>query len=72
MTLMEMFMSHELITRLHELSVKLRNSGDTDACILVEKAYDTIFRQYSELDNYEHRLEMWRLTQKAGKYNAIR
>ena len=50
-----MFMTHELIARLHELSVKLRNSGDMDACILVEKAYDTIYRQYSELHNYAHK-----------------
>ena len=43
-------MTHELIARLHELSVKLRNSGDMDACILVEKAYDTIYRQHKKIE----------------------
>ena len=48
-------MTQELITQLHELSRKLRSNGDMDACILVEKAYDKIYRQYSELHNYAHK-----------------
>ena len=45
-------MTQELITQLHELSRKLRSNGDIDACILVEKAYDTIYRQDLELTKY--------------------
>jgi hypothetical protein len=45
-------MTQELITQLHELSRKLRSNGDIEACILVEKAYDTIYRQDLELTKY--------------------
>ena len=45
-------MTQELITQLHELSRKLRSNGDIEACILVEKAYDTIYRQDQELTKY--------------------
>ena len=45
-------MTQELITQLFELSRKLRNNGDIEACILVEKAYDTIYRQDLELTKY--------------------
>ena len=43
-------MTRELITQLYELSRKLRNSGDIEACILVEKAYDTIYRQHKKIE----------------------
>ena len=45
-------MTQELITQLHELSRKLRSNGNIEACILVEKAYDTIYRQDLELTKY--------------------
>jgi len=45
-------MTQELITQLHELSRKLRSNGDIESCILVEKAYDTIYRQDLELTKY--------------------
>ena len=45
-------MTQELITQLHELSRKLRSNGDIEACILVEKAYDTIYRQDLKLTKY--------------------
>lgn len=43
-------MTQELITQLHELSRKLRSNGDIEACILVEKAYDTIYRQHKKIE----------------------
>lgn len=61
-------MTQELITQLHELSRKLRSNGDIDACILVEKAYDTIYRQDRELTKYspykQHTAEHAKIRQK--------